>query len=102
MVDLAAEDPATDLATLVAELEAYDPELARRPSIVVGTKTDLVDDAGSAIAALGPEAIPVSAMTGDGVDDLLDRVGLLAEEGEAAEPERSPYVVLRPASPGSP
>ena len=99
VVDLAAEDPATDLATLVAELEAYDPELARRPSIVVGTKTDLVDDAASAIAALGPEAIPVSAMTGDGIEDLLDRVGLLAEEGEAAEPERSPYVVLRPGKP---
>ena len=38
-------------------------------------------------------------MTGDGVEDLLDRVGLLAEEGEAAEPERSPYVVLRPGKP---
>ena len=40
-----------------------------------------------------------SAMTGEGIEDLLDRVGLLAEEGEAAEPERSPYVVLRPGRP---
>jgi GTP-binding protein len=99
VVDLSAEDPETDLATLVTELEAYDPELAKRPSIIVGTKTDVVDDPEVAIAALGPDALAVSAMTGDGIDELLDRVGLLAEEGEAAEPERSPYVVLRPGKP---
>ena len=36
VVDLSAPDPVADLATLRAELEAYDPELADRPSIVVG------------------------------------------------------------------
>ena len=35
VVDLAAEDPVADLATLRDELAAYDPELAVRPSIVV-------------------------------------------------------------------
>ena len=37
-------DPAADLATLRAELAAYDAALATRPAIVVGTKADLVDD----------------------------------------------------------
>ena len=85
---------------LVDELEAYDPELAERPSIVVGTKTDLVDDPATATAALGPEAIAVSAMTGDGHRRSARPAGpAWRRRREAAEPERSPFVVLRPGQP---
>ena len=41
VVDLSAPDPAADLATVRAELEAYDRAMAARPSLVVGTKRDL-------------------------------------------------------------
>jgi GTPase len=99
VVDLAAEDPAADLATLDEELEAYDPALARRPSQVVAAKADLVEDPAAAAAAFGPDVLVVSAMTGEGIDDLLERLGLLAKEAEAAEPERRPHVVLRPGRP---
>jgi GTPase len=99
VVDMAAPSPASDLATLRAELEAYDAELVRRPAIVVGAKADLVDDPAVVAATLGGDAIAVSAMTGDGVDELLDRVGLLAREAEEAEPVRQPTVVLRPGRP---
>src|SRR3954471_12904766 len=44
VVDLSAEDPPADLATLRAELRAYDPSLAERASLVVATKADLVED----------------------------------------------------------
>jgi GTPase len=97
VVDLSTEDPAADLATLRAELAAYDQELAARPAIVVGTKADLIDDASA--AALPEGALVTSAMTGDGIDDLLAQLGLLAKEAEAAQPERQPYVVLRPGRP---
>ena len=43
VVDLAG-DPAADLATVRAEVAAYDLELAGRRSVVVGTKRDLVPD----------------------------------------------------------
>ena len=33
-------------------------------------------------------AMPISAMTGEGVEDLLGRLGLLAREAEEAQPER--------------
>ena len=98
VVDLSVGDPEAELATLRRELAAYDPTLVSRPTVVVGTKTDLVDDPGIA-ASLGTDALAVSAMTGDGIDQLLDRLGLLAKEGEDAEPERTPYVVLRPGRP---
>ena len=50
-------------------------------------------------ASLGEGALAVSAMTGDGIDDLLERLGLLARDAEASQPERQPYVVLRPGRP---
>jgi GTPase len=99
VVDLAAPDPRADLTTLREELEAYDPQLAERPSIVVGSKTDLVDEPHQDAAALAPDAIAVSAMTGEGVEELLEQLGSLAQEAEAAEPERAPFVVLRPGRP---
>jgi len=95
VVDLAAEDPAVDLATLRDELAAYDPDLAVRPSIVVGTKADLVDDP----SALEPGALVVSGETGQGLDDLLDGLAVLTKEAQEVEPERAPFVVLRPGRP---
>jgi GTP-binding protein len=99
VVDLAAADPPADLATLRAELAAYDPQLATRPSIVVGTKADLVDDPSAVAATLGAEALLVSAMTGEGLDELLERLGLLATGAEEGEPDRRSHVVLRPGRP---
>ena len=99
VVDLFDEDPAADLATLRDELAAYDPTLVERPSIVVGTKTDLVDDADAAARALDPDALPVSAETGEGMEALAERLASLAKEAEIAQPERTPYVVLRPGRP---
>ena len=99
VIDLSVEDPAADLAVLRAELAAYDPALGARPAVVVGTKADLVDDADERAAALGAGVAVVSAMTGDGIDALLERLGLLARAAAAAEPPRQATVVLRPGRP---
>jgi len=99
MVDLAQATPEQDLATLTDELAAYDPELAARPSLIVGTKVDLVDDPSEAIARLPKGALAVSAVTDEGIDDLLARLGLLAREAEADQPPRASHVVLRPGRP---
>jgi GTP-binding protein len=98
VVDVATPDPAADLESLRAELVAYDSELAERLSLVVGTKTDLVPDA-DVPALLGAGAVGVSALTGEGVDRLRERVSALVAEASAREEDRSPYVVLRPARP---
>ena len=99
LVDLAVADPAGDLATLRKELSAYDRELAARPAIVVGTKADLVEDPRAAGRSLESEAVVVSSVTGEGLDELNARIGSLAKEAERAQPPRSPYVVLRPGRP---
>jgi GTP-binding protein len=96
VVDLSADAPAADLATLRAELAAYDEALAQRRAIVVGTKADLVDDAAERARSLDPDALAVSAVTGDGIAALSDRLGDLSRLAGAEQPERQPFVVLRP------
>ena len=98
VVDLASADPAADLATARAEIGAYDPELAKRPSLKVGAKADLAPDIDPE-AALGAGAIAVSAVNGAGMDLLRERLDALAREAAAAAEERRSYVVLRPARP---
>ena len=80
VIDLTGEgDPA---AALERELRAYDPALAERPRLVVGTKQDLDGD-GSLRARLrrrypGEEVVTVSAHTGAGLSDLRAALSRLA------------------------
>ena len=99
VVDLSSADPAADLATLRDELSAYGSDLAERQTVVTGTKADLVDEPEAAVRAIGDGVIATSSVTGRGLDELLERLGLLARDAEAVEPDRAPYVVLRPGRP---
>ena len=96
VVDVSAPDPAGDLEILRRELLAYDATFADRPAIVVATKTDLAPDV-DVQSMLGAGALAVSAVTGEGVDRLRERLTSLAREAEVTAPARQPYVVLRPA-----
>jgi GTPase len=97
VVELSSPDPPADLETVRAELRAYDPELAARPSIVVGTKADLVKDPKA--TADGIRALPVSAVTGEGMDLLAAQLERLSREAASEQPARTPFVVLRPGRP---
>ena len=99
VVDLSTADPSADMATLRRELSAYDRELGMRRSIVAGTKADLVDDPATAARELSDEALAVSAVTGEGLEELLARLGEMSKTAQAEEPEATPYVVLRPGRP---
>jgi GTP-binding protein len=94
VVDLSSPDPGGDLDTVRGELGAYDPELTERPSIVVGTKADLVEDATRTADAI--RGLPVSALTGEGMDRLGSQLEELSRRGATQQPPRAPYVVLRP------
>jgi GTP-binding protein len=90
VVDAAAQDPAADLRAVRDEIEAYDPDLANRPSVVVVTKTDLVEG----LPRVADGQVEVSGATGEGVEALSAR---LAEVMTGAPPvSREPRVVLRP------
>jgi GTP-binding protein len=97
VVDLSSADPAADLGAVRAELRAYDSDLADRPSIVVGTKADLVEDPPAAADAV--RALPVSAVTGEGLALLVAQLEELSRRATSEQPVRAPYVVLRPGRP---
>ena len=77
-------DPLDDLRVINAELEAYSPELAARPQLVVANKADLVEgdpDVAAALerirrhcAATGQPLHTISAATGRGIPELLRAV----------------------------
>jgi len=97
VVDLSSPDPAADLDTVREELRVYDAELAQRRSLVVGAKADIVQDPQEAADAI--RALPVSAVTGEGLDLLAAQLETMSRQAAAEEPPRTPYVVLRPGRP---
>jgi GTP-binding protein len=73
-------DPVTDFDTINQELQLFDPKVAAKPQIVAANKIDALDDP-DRLKALEKRVrkakLPlfrVSAVTGDGVDALLEAV----------------------------
>ena len=100
LVDPTAQDrdPTLDRDVLLKELGAFDPELARRPSLTVLSKADVAEDEVSLLLDEMPDALPISAVTGQGVDELVRRLVAAVEKNRAEAPPRRGYVrhVSRP------
>jgi len=92
VVDLSG-DPQGDLAMVQREVAAFDPALADRRSLVVGTKADLL---GGPRAGFSEVDLAVSGLTGQGVEELASTIAQQVAAARAEEPARSSYVVLRP------
>ena len=73
-------DPTVDFEILSAELEQFDPDLAERPKLVALNKADLKEsrdaepDLREALRRLGLDLVFISAVTGQGLDDLKRRL----------------------------
>jgi GTP-binding protein len=102
VVDGAASDPERDHGIVVEELRLHDPALLlERPIVTAFNKMDLPAAAASwpvfrdARRHSGQEAVPVSAETGTGLDELRARIaGLLPSADEMAEPPSPAGVVV--------
>ena len=72
-------DPIADIHTINKELEAYNPELLKRPQIIAANKTDVIyDNREFPVEKLkaefehqGVKVYPISAVSGQGVRELL-------------------------------
>ena len=94
MVDLTAveRDPVRDVEVLRAELEAFDPALASRPSLIVASKIDAGRERLENVTQRYPEAIPISAVTGEGIEGLLRRLKAAVVAARASVPQPVGYV----------
>jgi GTP-binding protein len=101
LLDLSSIDgasPIEQLDVLQKELGNYQPSLLERPSIVVGSKADVLtaDDWGRD----APVDMVISSATNQGIDQLKWRLLELVQEARAAEPEREGFVIHRPEAIG--
>lgn len=82
MVDAASiegRDPIADINTINAELEAYNPELLKKPQVIAANKTDAIYDGDESCIDLikaefepkGIKVFPISAVSGRGLKELL-------------------------------
>ncbi len=95
VVDMSAEDPLTDLETILAEIRAYDPRLLDKAGLVAANKLDRpatldkMDDFRQKVESMGLTVFGVSAVSGQGVDELMraisERLGG-ADDGPEPEP----------------
>jgi GTP-binding protein len=100
LLDLAPADgrsPRDQEKVLLRELSRYQPALLERRRLVVGTKADLVAQGGPGNAWGGSR---VSALTGEGLPELLGRLAELVARSRADEPESESFVVHRPLAEG--
>jgi GTP-binding protein len=88
--------PAEQLEILHREIAAYSPELAARPSLVLMNKSDL-EGAREPAGELG--ALPVSALTGDGIRQALHAIADLVDLAKREAPERRGFILHRPLGP---
>ncbi|MEX0847836.1 MAG: GTPase ObgE [Ilumatobacteraceae bacterium] len=96
MVDLAPTDgigPHEQEAILLRELGAYRPELLERPRIVVGTKADMATEEW--------DGLSISAVTNQGLRDLVGRMASLVHQVRQEQPETEGLVIIRPEPEGA-
>lgn len=75
LIDCSDEHPDETLALLVHEITSYSPALAEKPRLVVLSKADLLPAearAGAPSAAGLPDALLLSAHSGEGLKELLE------------------------------
>lgn len=99
VLDLTGEDPAEALGILRRELAAYDAALAERSMLIVGNKIDLPEARArveQARAAAAPHPFyPVSALTGEGVEDVAQALAEAVARERALRPARDAPTLLR-------
>jgi GTP-binding protein len=78
---LAPHTPAEQLRILLGELGDYQPDLAQRPRLVVGSKQDMVD--GDEVDTSVCDLL-LSSATGAGVRPLIEKLAVMVQEVRAA------------------
>jgi GTP-binding protein len=91
-------DPVASIGAIEAELSAHAEDLARRPTVLIGNKIDIegAREASALVEAWAAERerayFPVSAVTGEGMDAMMQAVGELVRTARGAVPvDEAPY-----------
>ena len=94
---MTGRDPAEDYRIMNSELQKFSPELGEKPQLVVLNKIDITEARKKAqeldryFSELGVEVSIISAVTGEGIEDLIYRIADSLEEFRNSSDEQSDY-----------
>lgn len=102
LIDAYTEDVATTYQTVKAELEAYQPELIKRPEIIAlnkveGLDEEIINDLVSQLKRVAPaktRIFAVSARSGAGLQQLLFAIKDLVQTARKQAPDKAPEPVV--------
>lgn len=101
LLDATSPHLAADLACLRREIENFNPDLAALKYLVAVNKIDLadsheeVDRLASRLASDGIQVLPVSAVNGTGLKELVESVHKMVTEDVLSQPQE-PEIIFRP------
>lgn len=93
---LEQRDPVDDFHNINRELEEYSPILAERPQVVAVNKIDLhetqenLERINAAVSEFAYPVYAISAVTGQGIEELVQAISTMVAELPAPEPEVRP------------
>lgn len=88
LLDCTSADIKADLKVLKAELKSWNPDLLKRPSLIVLSKTDLLEEGTK--PPKGPWKHTISSATHDGVEELIQKLWKLLETAPVPHIFREP------------
>lgn len=95
-------DPIADIEAITEELRSYSPQLAARPTIIVANKLDVLtpEDKEAVLKKLKDRfepdvpVLPISAATGEGIRDMLEKAYQLIQTAPDDVMEFTPEITL--------
>ena len=95
-------DPIADIEAITEELRSYSPQLAARPTIIVANKLDVLtpEDKEEVLKKLKDRfepdvpVLPISAATGEGIRDMLEKAYQLIQTAPDDVMEFTPEITL--------
>ncbi len=94
LLEALSEDPESDYLTLLRELEQYNPELLTKSRIICLSKADLLTPEqryrAERLRIEGAAPLLISAVTGEGIPELLSRMWDALQRARQAEQCQSP------------
>ncbi len=88
LIDVSSPSPEADLQVLQKELACFSPDLLKKPALIAASKIDLLPPEARRKPHLkGRADLAISSATGEGIQDLVHRLGTLVKESRNEERE---------------
>ena len=82
MIECTEEDPQSVYETLSSELKTYNPDMDKKPQLVIRTKTDLLNEENEKNWKSFEKYLDISSVTNSGINQLISRITELLHESE--------------------